>query len=156
MSKSFIFLLKSFLGNFYRLLAILIWSHWPVISFSLQKCPMLLAHTWSLRSCIGPSPLALLIVTLWTTWRGFSPGWSFVTYVEGKTPTAPKHLPFHQSLSELSISVSLYPALQLKTQLKMTVILQHFESHKNQPPGKVCLIAFESLTWVPIHRSVWV
>ena len=29
MSKSYIFLMKSFLGNFYRHLAIFFWSHWP-------------------------------------------------------------------------------------------------------------------------------
>ena len=61
---------------------------------------------------MGPSPPALLMLTLWRTWSGFSPGWSLVTYVDGKTPTAPKHFPFHQSLSELSISVSFEPALK--------------------------------------------
>ena len=32
-SKSIIFLVKSFLGNFYRHLAIFIWSHWLAFSF---------------------------------------------------------------------------------------------------------------------------
>ena len=73
-----------------------------------------LGLTWSLRSWMGPSPPALLMVTLWTTWRGFSPGCNLVTYVDGKTPIDPTHFPFHQSLSELSINVNLYPALKNK------------------------------------------
>ena len=37
-SKSFIFLVKSFLGNFYRHLAIFIWSYWMVpICFCMVK-----------------------------------------------------------------------------------------------------------------------
>lgn len=70
--------------------------------------------TWSLRSWMGPSPPALLMVTLWRTWSGFSPGCSLVTYVDGNTPIDPTHFPFHQSLSELSINVNLYPALKFQ------------------------------------------
>ena len=81
---------------------------------------------WSLRSWIGPSPIALLIVTLWMTWRGFSPDCNFVTYVEGKTPMAPTHLPFHQSLSVLSITVNLYPAL--KWTIKKKVIKSPYQN----------------------------
>ena len=36
-SNSFIFLLKSFLGNFYRQFAIFIWSHWTQISLIARK-----------------------------------------------------------------------------------------------------------------------
>ena len=39
-SKSFIFLVKSFLGNFYRHLAIFIWSHWwrPILKTDKNPC----------------------------------------------------------------------------------------------------------------------
>ena len=36
-SKSFIFLVKSFLGNFYRHLAIFIWSHW-ILTLHFTTC----------------------------------------------------------------------------------------------------------------------
>ena len=40
MSKSFIFLVKPFLGNFYRHLAIFIWSHWLQIILSATHCKL--------------------------------------------------------------------------------------------------------------------
>lgn len=46
------------------------------------------------------------------TCNGFSPGESFVTYLEGKNPDRPKHLPFHQCGSDESIRVTLLPAFR--------------------------------------------
>ena len=37
-SKSIIFLVKSFLGNFYRHLAIFIWSHWWTVLLVIDVC----------------------------------------------------------------------------------------------------------------------
>lgn len=41
------------------------------------------------------------------TCNGFSPDDNFETYFEGKNPTFPKHFPFHQSGSDVSITVTL-------------------------------------------------
>lgn len=68
--------------------------------------------TWSLRSISPLSPSDTW--RLWVTWRGRSPGCRRTTYLDGKKPMRPKHFPRHQSTSEVSITVTLYPALQNK------------------------------------------
>lgn len=40
------------------------------------------------------------------TCRGFSPAARRAQYLEGKKPMRPRHLPFHQSGSEVSITVT--------------------------------------------------
>lgn len=41
------------------------------------------------------------------TCNGFSPDDSLDTYFDGKNPTLPRHLPFHQSGSDVSMTVTL-------------------------------------------------
>ena len=48
-SKSFIFLVKSFLGNFYRRLATLNWSHWRLTETKIKGPLKPLAWKWVLR-----------------------------------------------------------------------------------------------------------
>lgn len=61
---------------------------------------------WSLNrviSPLSPSETCRLCVTC----RGFSPAASLAQYFDGKYPSLPLHLPFHQSGSALSITVTL-------------------------------------------------
>ena len=76
MSKSFIFLVKSILGNFYRHLAIFIWSHWTqVIGCCVNDKPKIITEQMSapflkrlidyLAFPVAPSNKELRVVTIW-------------------------------------------------------------------------------------------
>lgn len=61
---------------------------------------------WSLNSVIFSPRSPSDTCKLWVTCNGFSPAANFVQYFDGKYPTRPKHFPFHQSGSDVSITVT--------------------------------------------------
>lgn len=86
----------------------LTWYHFQIKSRRpLVSVPSLTWITiWSLRRVISPlSPSETW--RLCVTCRGFSPAASLAQYFDGKYPSLPRHFPFHQSGSDLSMTVTL-------------------------------------------------
>lgn len=83
---------------------------WSIVgkSIGINLCRFILLTwmtIWSLNKVISPrSPSETC--RLCVTCNAFSPAANFVQYLDGKYPSRPRHFPFHQSGSDLSMTVT--------------------------------------------------